>query len=140
MKVVLFAVLLAISMFSIPARALAEPVDAKAAIAAAQAWLSHIDDGGYSESWKEASAYFRGAVTERTWVRSLAGVRSPLGRLVSRNLKSSKEASQLPGAPDGRYVVMQFKTSFTNKRSAVETVTFMQEKDGSWRAAGYFIK
>jgi len=37
-------------------------------------------------------------------------------------------------------VVMQFDTSFSNKKSAVETVTFVQEKDGKWKAAGYYIK
>jgi hypothetical protein len=67
-------------------------------------------------------------------------VRKPLGSLVSRKLKSAQEMESLPGAPDGRYIVMQFETSFTNKKSAVETVTFMLEKDGQWRAAGYFIK
>jgi hypothetical protein len=35
---------------------------------------------------------------------------------------------------------MQFNASFANKKSATETVTFMLEKDGQWRAAGYFIK
>jgi ribosomal protein S17E len=35
---------------------------------------------------------------------------------------------------------MRFDTSFENKKSAVETVTFMQEKDGKWKAAGYYIK
>ena len=35
---------------------------------------------------------------------------------------------------------MQFATSFANKKNAVETVTFMREKDGIWRAAGYYIK
>jgi Protein of unknown function (DUF4019) len=35
---------------------------------------------------------------------------------------------------------MQFATRFENKQAAVETVTFMQEKDGQWKAAGYYIK
>jgi hypothetical protein len=48
--------------------------------------------------------------------------------------------TELPGAPDGQYVVMQFETSFANKKSAIETVTFMLEKDGQWKSAGYFIK
>ena len=43
-------------------------------------------------------------------------------------------------APDGNYVVMQYDTNFSNKKSAVETVTFMEEKDGKWKAAGYYIK
>jgi hypothetical protein len=35
---------------------------------------------------------------------------------------------------------MQFETLFANKTSAIETVTFMLEKDGRWKSAGYFIK
>jgi ribosomal protein S17E len=35
---------------------------------------------------------------------------------------------------------MQFETSFEAKKTTIETVTFMQGKDGQWRAAGYYIK
>jgi hypothetical protein len=66
--------------------------------------------------------------------------RKPLGSLISRKLKSAQPMTELPGAPDGQYVLMQFETSFTNKKSAVETVTFMLEKDGQWKSGGYFIK
>jgi hypothetical protein len=45
----------------------------------------------------------------------------------------------LPGAPDGEYVVIQFESSFEKKKSAVETVTPMLEKDGKWRVSGYYI-
>ncbi|HWN92533.1 MAG TPA: DUF4019 domain-containing protein, partial [Verrucomicrobiae bacterium] len=46
----------------------------------------------------------------------------------------------LPGAPDGEYVVIQYETAFENKASAVETITPMLDKDGSWRISGYYIK
>ena len=46
----------------------------------------------------------------------------------------------VPGAPDGEYVVIQFETSFENKKSAVETVTPMRDKDGRWRVSGYYVK
>jgi hypothetical protein len=108
--------------------------------AAAQSWLAQIDSGNYAKSWKEASAYFRGALTEKAWTDALIGTRKPLGKLVSRKLTKAQNARSLPGAPDGNYVVMQFDTSFINKKDAVETVTFMQEKDGKWKAAGYYIK
>jgi hypothetical protein len=35
---------------------------------------------------------------------------------------------------------MQFDTRFEHKQAAVETVTFLQEKQGEWKAAGYYIK
>jgi serine/threonine protein kinase/tetratricopeptide (TPR) repeat protein len=112
----------------------------KTAMSSAEAWLNAIDAGRYSESWKGAAPFFQGAVTEKGWTKSMESFRKPLGSLISRKLKSSQLMTELPGAPDGQYVLMQFETSFTNKKSATETVTFMQEKDGQWRAAGYFIK
>ena len=112
----------------------------KASAAAAAAWLSQIDAGNYSNSWRDASAYFKGAVTENGFRDALARARKPLGKLLSRKLTKAQSAASLPGAPDGNYVVMQFDSSFANKKNAVETVTFMQEKDGKWKAAGYYIK
>lgn len=110
-----------------------------AAVDSAQAWLAGIDAGNFPQSWKDAAAYFRGAMTEATWSATLTQNRKPLGTVVLRKLKSSQSVESLPGAPDGKYVVMQFDTSFTGKKAAVETVTFMQEEDGKWRAVGYFI-
>jgi len=48
--------------------------------------------------------------------------------------------TSMPGAPDGEYVVIQFESSFANKKSAVETVTPMKGEDGVWRVSGYYIK
>jgi len=118
----------------------AEAGTEKAAISVAHTWLSGVDKGQYSKSWQDASEYFQGAISRDRWVASLRGVRKPLGMLVSRRAISSKRTTELPGAPDALYMVIRFRTSFQYKKSAVETVTFMMEKDGSWKAAGYFIK
>jgi hypothetical protein len=103
-------------------------------------WLELIDAGNYAQSWQQASTLFKGAVSEGKWVKTLKGLRAPLGKVASRQQMSKQEKSKLPGAPDGNYVIFQFKTSFTKKKSAVETVTLSQEPDGKWRASGYFIK
>jgi serine/threonine protein kinase len=111
-----------------------------AAVSAAETWLAGIDAGSYSQSWKDAAAFFKKAITEAGWSAAVTGVRQPLGALVSRKLKSAQYTRSLPGAPDGEYVFMQFDTSFAAKIAAVETVTFMKEPDGTWKAAGYLIK
>jgi len=119
---------------------LADDAAEKAAGTAALAWLAQIDAANYASSWQEASAYFRGAVTKNDWTDALTGIRKPLGELLSRTLVRTQSASSLPGAPDGNYVVMRFDTNFSNKKVAVETVTLVREKNGMWRAAGYYIK
>ena len=70
----------------------------------------------------------------------MLAVRKPLGKLISRKVKTNVYTSSLPGAPDGDYVVIQFDTSFENKKTAVETITPMLDKDGVWRVSGYYIK
>jgi hypothetical protein len=114
--------------------------DATNAVVTAEKWLALIDGGNYSESWNEASAIVHGAVTETAWENLMTTFRKPLGSLISRKLKSAQPMTEMPGAPDGKYVVMQFETSFEAKKTTIETVTFMQGKDGQWRAAGYYIK
>lgn len=134
--------LLAIALtFSTALPAYSGETGAKAkASASAQAWLALTDNGKYAESWNNASVLFRNAITKANWEKSLESVRSPLGKLKSRKVRSAIFTRSLPGAPDGEYVVIQYTTVFEHKASAIETVTPMHEKDGSWRVSGYFIK
>jgi len=110
------------------------------AVEASKSWLALVDEGKHSESWETAAEYFKNAVTKEQWERSLMAIRKPLGKVVSRKLKSKEYKTTLPGAPDGEYVVIQYVTSFENKKSAIETVTPMLDKDSKWRVSGYYIK
>lgn len=107
---------------------------------AATAWLALTDAGSYPESWDAAASFFRAAVSKADWERMLKAVRTPLGALKTRTLKSATFTTSLPGVPDGEYVVIQYDTRFENKAVAVEIVTPMREKDGSWRVSGYVIR
>ncbi|HPI93415.1 MAG TPA: DUF4019 domain-containing protein [Deltaproteobacteria bacterium] len=111
----------------------------KKAVDAALQWLAMVDEGDYAGSLRESAAYFRGAVGEDQWEQAMTGIRTPLGKALSRTLKNAEHRTSLPGAPDGDYVVIQFETTFENRNTAVETVTPMLEKDGIWRVAGYYI-
>ena len=100
-------------------------------------WLT---PGNNAESWTTTAGYFKNAVIQEKLVQSLKGVREPLGKVISRKVKTSTYTTSLPGAPDGEYVVIQFETSFENKKSAIETVTPVLEKDGKWRVDAYYIE
>ncbi len=117
-----------------------ETEEEKSATASAEQWLNIVDDGKYIDSWKESSEYFKQSVTQDQWVQAVQAVRKPLGKLVSRKVMSTSYTTSLPGAPDGEYVVIQFNTSFENKKSGIETVTPKLDKDGMWRVSGYYIK
>lgn len=112
----------------------------KAALEVAGAWLELLDSGKYSQSWEEAAEYVKALVNRENWQKTFQGARQPLGKLVSRELKSTRYTTSAPGAPDGQYVIIQYETSFENKASAIETITPMLDKDGKWKVSGYYIK
>lgn len=110
------------------------------AVRAAVEWLELVDDRQYDESWEAAAEYLQNAVNKDTWAKMAAGVRDPLGVVVTREVQAVEYRTTLPGAPEGEYVVILFSTSFENKRSAVETVTPMRGKDGVWKVSGYYVQ
>lgn len=106
---------------------------------AAESWLKLIDAGDAAGSWTQAAKVFKGAVTKEQWTQALSGARSPLGKVLSRKLTVRQYTEKVPGAPDGKYVVIQYASAFEKKASAVETITPMLDPDGVWRVSGYFI-
>jgi hypothetical protein len=82
----------------------------------------------------------RAAVTREKWSEVITAVRTPLGAVTSRRLKSADYRKTIPGAPEGEYVIIQFDTEFADKAGASETVVPMRAADGSWKVSGYFIK
>ena len=139
MKALLAVVTAALVLVGLSASADDSAAVAQAEVAA-KSWLALTDSGKYRESWDNASSVFKVAVTKADWEKALKGVRSPLGAMKTRKVKSATFTRTLPGAPDGEYVVIQFESQFENKATAIETVTPARDKDGAWRVSGYYIK
>lgn len=110
------------------------------AVAAAQDWLVMIDNGDASKSYRTAASLFKSAVTLEQWQSSLIAAQEPLGKPLSRSLKSARYADELPGAPDGKYYVIEYNTTFERKQNGTETVVTMLDEDDLWRVSGYFVK
>jgi hypothetical protein len=110
------------------------------AVTASNTWLAIVDADRYGDSWEQACAYFKNVVPKDQWESQVAGVRGPLGPVLSREVVSADFTTKLPGAPDGEYVVIQYRTKFQNKSAATETVTPMRDKDGVFRVSGYYIR
>jgi hypothetical protein len=111
----------------------------KAAQAAAEKWLALVDAGDYGQSYDAAASLFQKALTKEQWIEAVGKARGPFGKLESRKLLGAKYLTELPGAPKGDYVVIQYEAKFPG-RGAIETITPMKDPDGTWRVSGYFIK
>jgi hypothetical protein len=131
------AVVVAMALGVGQALAADQPEDAAQAVA--ESWLKLTDAGDYAASWGAAAMIFKMSVRQTDWVQNLVRERAPLGKLVSRRLRS-REYTERPEAPDGAYVVIQFDTVFEKKEAAVETVVPMVDPDGRWRVSSYSVR
>jgi hypothetical protein len=123
------------------ARPLAAQTPEAAAQRAAESWLALVDSARYGESWTQAAAAFRTAVSQGGWDSTMTRVRGPLGAARTRQLLGAQYSTSLPNAPPGEYVLLQFRTVFAGRETpAVETVVPMKDPDGTWRVSGYFIR
>ena len=118
--------------------AFATAPDARAPLDAALSWLKTLDQGKAAESWKNTAQAFKEKVSQDQWQIAISGLRSKLGKLVSRDLLSENVVNSVPGAPKGKYDVIQFKCHYQKNAHVIETVTPMLEKDGTWRVSGYY--
>ena len=112
----------------------------KAALEGSQSWLAFVDMSNFDESWNHAATLFKSVVSQEQWRASLEAAQKPMGKAVSRAFKSAQYAEELPGAPDGKYFVIEYETAFEQKKRGTETVVLMMDKDEQWRVSGYFIK
>ncbi len=117
-----------------------EAAKKKEAQASAESWLALVDAGNYGQSWEQAASFFKGKVSKADWEKMVGSVRSQVGKSENRTLSSAQYMTTLPGAPDGQYVVIQYKSAFTNQPTTIETIVPMLDTDGKWRVSGYFIK
>jgi hypothetical protein len=117
------------------------------ALNAAERWLEPLDAGRYTDAWKMAAESFRSTVPSEQWREGMGKIRKGYGRVVTRKGERMAFRRDMP-APDaeqagvkpGTEVSILFETMFAGDKQAVEEVTMVLEKDGVWRAAGYYIK
>ena len=110
---------------------------------AAERFLALVDIGDVAGSYNEMAAASRQMVSLQQWENAMKSVRAPLGKVESRRMVTAVPTHNLPGAPEGDYVVIQYNTRLSklpNDQIAIETVTPMRDRDGNWRVSGYYVK
>ncbi len=66
---------------------------------------------------------------------------SGLGKVVSRRLKTAHYATSLPGAPDGKYVVLKYASLFSEQElRGGNRDSDVGQRRGVARVSGYYIK
>jgi hypothetical protein len=131
-----------------PTLQVVRPIDAQAAVdldaeakakATVDAWLPFVDADDVERSWASAAEMMKRSMPKTAWSGALRTIRSRTGKLMSRSLFSMTATAALPNAPQGKYVMVQFRSRFPNADRAVEEVIAALCDDGKWRVAGYEV-
>ena len=97
----------------------------------AREWLVLVDDKNYAQSWTQAAKAFQGRQKADAWTKTADTVRTPLGAVASRGLKSIDLTRN-------NMAVIRYDTAFAHKAAAVETVTLAFE-NGGWLVSDYSV-
>jgi len=125
--------------FADSAKTPAATVDRPTVEAAAQAslaWLKLFDQGKYGDSWDKGSSLLKGSIEREGWVQMQNQTHKPFGSVIKREVADERFAKNPHGLPPGDYMVMVYRTTFSNKKSAIEIVTLFLEK-GHWSVVTY---
>ncbi len=115
-------------------------VTVRTADTAAHAWLALIDKGEIAKSWDEAALSFQLAVTKAKWEQAVKSARGPFEPFGARRQIMARYTTELPNAPPGQYVLLQYDTDVSGGRQVVETVVPVLEGKRGWRVSGYFVR
>ena len=97
----------------------------------AREWLVLVDDKNYPQSWNQAAKAFQSRQKADAWAKDADTVRTPLGAVASRGLKSIDLTRN-------NVAVIRYDTAFARKAAAIETVTLAFE-NGAWAVSDYSV-
>lgn len=118
-----------------------DPAQAEAlARAEAEPWLATLDHGEFLESWERAAPAFQDGVSAEMWADRMGQTREMTGAVVARTFLRAQYASDIPNAPPGEYVLVEFDTQFANVGSAEEAVMLQKVEEGIWKVAGAYVR
>ena len=110
----------------------------EAARKAVEDWTLLWDAGKSEESYNALSGYSKKAFDKKNFSDYYTTARKPFGKVKSRNLISVSLIKSLEGFPDRSGAILKYQSSFENREAVFETFTAILEKEGIWRAAGYY--
>jgi hypothetical protein len=108
-------------------------------VESSRAWLASLDSSSYSKAWEHAAATMHSCMSQSDFDKGMQSIRAPLGKVESRDIKSQRHVTRLPGLPEGDYWVVSYITTFENKPNVTESIVLALEQNGNWRVAGYLL-
>lgn len=106
--------------------------------AAAEAWLTLVDDDKFAASWDSAAALFRERVERDEWVQRGRQLRDTVQAPSTRTLATTQYRDSLQQASgSGPFVILKYRSSFGTGR--FEELVLTVRQDTTWKVTGYQV-
>jgi TonB family protein len=120
----------------------------KAALEAAESWLTLVDAGRYSESWNEAASFLKKSYSEETWEKRLGEfAKKELDPIKFRDHRTIQSVQSLPSNRNVQGVVLTYLVTREKPANVVQgayrylpimqTLELVLDTDQVWRVANY---
>ena len=106
----------------------------------AEAWLALADAHDGATTWQTAGVQFQNSISASEWAEKLTSARRSLGPLSGRRLAVAQSLDGLPGAPPGRYALLQYHAVYDGRQAVTEQLTLEETAENKWQVVGYFIR
>ena len=117
-------------------------------VSAARQWLLLIDAGDWAGSYAATGQSFKDLNSLEVWTKVASETQPQFGKVTARSVTEVQVKGADTGrtlvseefvpAPPAGYQMVKFRTNFSAKPDAVETLTLVQE-GGQWKVVGYWI-
>jgi hypothetical protein len=104
----------------------------EAATETASAWLTLLDQAKYADAWEGVAKDGQDIGTQESFTRTMASMARKRGKITARSVSSATD--------DGTRVVVEFAVFQNKAGTTTETVTLVQEPDGSWKVTKHGLQ
>ncbi len=103
-------------------------------------YLELLDQNQYEDAWLAMSDFFQALNNQDHWQSRQQVIRAAYGSLGSREFLRITERQSYSHSPDGKYVIVQYKSIFQNKADTYETVVLDCRNSPSCSVRDYVMR
>ena len=136
MKRLIIILISLVSLYSASAQKYTEQYIKDASIVA-ESWLDNINDKQYKNAFQMLSNEIKVIYNQENWTRLIKELMNEFGDLEGRIVTKKKFESELEGMEDGFYVLIDYKSIYTNTINHNEHILLKQNDKSKWEIVDY---
>ena len=100
-------------------------------------WLNDVNNKKYENAYQLLSRKVKERYKQETWISLIANLMLEFGDLEGRTILQKEFQSQVKGAEDGFYVLIEYSSQYKNTKEHTEYLLLKQNDKAKWKIFDY---